>query len=295
MFPYLTWDAFLSYATLVLATVVTVAALVKDAKDYIEARTNGKLLLWVVYACVLLLFVTGVVQTHINRKQAIGDKQQAERAQRELEEGQKKSLSDSSDSKARLEEAKASLQMLQDKVDKLQTQAQTQKLSRDLADVSRELEDAKSKLQKPLVTFEPTFASSDYSKIPIKQGVGERTPQGIKVNFGVLNQSNVAAVKGGIYIRLCDGCQYGVEPEGFMKPKNAPDDERIRDFETIQEHSVIQDMSVTIIPPLAWGTQKLGFFIMVKCENCEPGKFKELFVDVPSITPPDFGAKKTKH
>jgi len=295
LFPYLTWDAFLSYATLVLATVVTIAALVKDARDYVDAsRTRGRLLLWVAYGCVILLFLAGVIQTHINRKQAIGDKLQAEQAQHKLEEGQQKFLLAESESKAHLEDASASLQKLQDKVDKLQTQAQTQKLSLELAEVSRELEDAKAKLQKPLAKCEPTFASSDYNKLPIREAAGENTPEGVKVDFGVINTSDVAAIKGEIALRLCTGCQYGIEPEGFTKPKIGPDDERIRVFGTIQEHSVAQDMSVTIIPPLAWGTRKLVFVVLVKCENCEPGRFKQLVVDVPSVLPPDVTLKKKR-
>jgi hypothetical protein len=294
-FPYLTWDAFLSYATLVLATIITVAALFKDAKDYVNAsRTRGKLLLFVAYVSVILLFLGGLSQTHINRKQAIGDKQQAEQAQHKLEEGQQRFLSAESESKAHLEDASASLQKLQDKVDKLQTQAQTQKLSLELADVSRELEDAKAKLQKPLAKFEPTFATTDYTKLPIQEAAGERTPQGIKANFGVLNSSDIAAVKGEIAIRLCNGCQYGSEPEGFAKLKVGPDDERVRTFERILEHTVEQDMSITIIPPFALDTRKLVFAVMVKCENCEPSKYKSLVVDVPPLIPPDFTVKKKR-
>jgi len=248
----------------------------------------------VAYACVILLFLAGIIQTHINRKLAIFDKQQAEQAQQKLEEGQQKFLLAESESKAHLEDASASLQKLQDKVDKLQTQAQTQKLSLELADVSRELEDAKAKLQRPLAKCEPTFASSDYNKLPIREAIGESTPQGVKADFGVINTSDVAAVKGEIVLRLCPGCQYGIEPEGFAKPKIGPDDERIKAFGSIQEHSVAQDMTVTIIPPLAWGTRKLGFVVLVKCENCEPARFKQLWVDVPSVVPPDVTVKKKK-
>jgi hypothetical protein len=211
------WDAFLSYGTLVLATLVTLAALVKDARDYVGSRPHGKMFLSAVYGCVLLLFFAGIYQTHLNRKQAAIDRDQAEKDRSQLTIDRQHSEAAEAVNQARLKDANESLQKLQNKVDNLMTQAQTQELSRKLSDVKVELEDAKSKLQKPLAVFTATFATPYYDKIPILESVGERTPEGIKVKFGVFNRSDVTAVRGVIVIRLCDACQFGVEPEGFIK------------------------------------------------------------------------------
>jgi hypothetical protein len=241
-----------------------------------------------VYGCVIILFIAGVVQTHLNRKQAISDNRQAANDRLSLNKSE-------AANEARLTDANANLQKLQDKVDHLQTQADTKEMSRALSDVTKELEDAKTKLQRPLARFAATIATPYYDKMPITETVGERTPEGIRASFGVFNLSSVTAEKGEIIIRLCDGCQYGVEPEGgFTKTKNGPDDERVREFDRVQEHSVVQDMAVTIIPPFTAGSQKLVFAVLVKCENCEPGTFKRLFVDIPSVVPPDFTVKKKK-
>jgi hypothetical protein len=63
----MSWDAFLSYGTLVVATVVTVASLLKDAERYRNTLgSTGKFLLYGVFGCVLLLFLGGIVQTLIS-------------------------------------------------------------------------------------------------------------------------------------------------------------------------------------------------------------------------------------
>lgn len=182
---------------------------------------------------------------------------------------------------------------MQGKVDQLQTKAQTQKLSRELSDVTQELEDAKSKLKQPRAQFVATFATPYYDKIPILQTVGERAPEGIKGNFGVMNSSDVAAMKGMIVIRLCDACQFATEPPGFAKTPLGPEDERVRFFDTIQEHAIVQDMTATIIPPLD-GPPSFAIAVQVKCEDCEPGKFMKLMVDVPRLIPPNFQDAKRK-
>lgn len=176
----------------------------------------------------------------------------------------------------------------------MQTKAQTQKLSLELSDVTRELQDAKSKLQQPRAKFVATFATPYYDKIPILQTLGERTSEGIKVNFGVMNSSDVAALKVEIVIRLCDACQFAVEPKNFSKPVIGPEDERIREVDTLQARSVLQDMSATIIPPID-GPPRFQLALMVKCENCEPGRFTPLLVRVPTLTPFDFRNNKKKN
>jgi hypothetical protein len=288
------WDAILAYATLVLATIVTLATLVKDARDYLHAsKRHGKWLLWSVYACALLLFIAGIFQTHQTRMQAWRDKEQARIDREHLAADQLRARMTEATNQARLDDANKSLDKLQAKVDRLQTKADTKELSKELSDVKTELEDAKSKLQQPQAKFVATFATPYYDQIPIRELRGERTTEGIKANLGVMNIGDVAAARGEIVLRLCNACQFGVEPPGFVKTSNGPEEERLRAFDTIQEHAVVQDMSVTIVPPLG-DSPRFEIGIMVKCSNCEASRWDKLVVSVPPVVAPDFYKKNSR-
>jgi hypothetical protein len=288
-------DWFFAYGTLVVGTLVAFAALLKDAEDYVNiSKKRGKFLLLALYVFILFLLAGGIYQTYETRSKADIDRAQALADRLNLDKDRIQEKQDKAVSESKLQGANDSLQRLQDKVDQLQTKAQTQKLSLELSDVTRELQDAKSKLQQPRAKFVATFATSYYDKIPIVETVGERTLEGIKVNFGVMNTSGVAALKGMIVIRLCDGCQFATEPSSFTKPTVGPEDERLRNFDTIQEHAIVQDMSATVIPPLG-GFSKFLLAVMVKCEDCEPGHFMQLIVDVPPVVPPDFRSAGKKN
>lgn len=285
------WDAILAYGTMCLAAIVTLATLLKDARDYLKtSEKHGKWLLWSVYLCTVLLFLAGIFQTHATRKQAWEDREQARKDREHLVADRAHAREVEAVNQARLSDANDSLSRLQDEVGRLQTRAETIGLSRELSDVSAELADAKSKLQQPRARFVATFATPYYDKIPVVESVGERTARGVKVNFGVFNAADVAAANGIIALRLCLGCQFGEEPAGFSKPETGPADERIRSFDTIQERAVLQDMTATIIPPLG-GPRRFAFAVMVKCRNCEPGRWNQLIVTIPSIGPPDFRQK----
>jgi len=288
------WDWIFAYGTLFVGTAFAAAALAKDAEDYVNlSKSSGRLLLFVLYALCLFLLAGGIYQTHQTRSRANADREQASKDRRQLEQDRAEAKTFKAANDARLSDANASLQRLQDKVDKLQTQAQTQELSRELSDVTAELEDAKSKLRQPRAKFVATIATPNYDKIPVLETVGERTPEGIKVDFGVVNSGEVAATKGEIVIRLCAICQFAFEPPLFFKPNIGPDGERVRMFDNIQEHAVVQDMSVTIVPPLG-DPPNFMIAVMVKCESCEPGRFTQLRVDIPPLVSPDFRSNKKK-
>jgi hypothetical protein len=279
------WDWFFAYGILVVGAFATACILYKEADEYLNlSKKRGSLLLVLMYLFTLFLLVAGLYQTHQTRAQASADKRQAENDRRQLEADRTQAKQDRAVSNAQLNDAKASLRTLQAKVDKLQTKAETQELSKELIAVKRELADAEVKLQQPRARFVPTFATPYYDKIPISDSYGERVPEGVKVNFGVMNTSDTTASHGEIIIRLCDACQFAGEPPGFSRVSTAPDTERIRQFDIIHDHEIVQDMSATIIVPLTATNFPLG--IIVKCENCEPGKFQVLRVSIPPLVSP---------
>jgi hypothetical protein len=286
-------DWLLSYGTLGLGALFSVGALYKESEEYV-AKKSGRPLLLLMYFSTLLILIGGIVKTHQTRVQSEADKQQAAKDRKQLEDDRGQAKQERAINDAKLNDAKDRLQGLQDKVDKLQTKSETQELSKQLADVKHDLAEAESKLQQPKAHLVATFSTTDYEKLPVHETTGERVPEGIKFNFGVFNDSDVAGVRGSVVLKLCAGCTSGGEPDGFTKPRWSPDDERYKDFARVQEHQVSQDLRATVIPPIAATAFQVG--VMVKCEDCVPSKWDVLTIKIPAIVPPDFKAtpKKSK-
>ena len=278
-------DWLLSYGTLGLGALFSVGALYKESEEYV-AKKSGRPLLLLMYFSILLILIGGIVKTHQTRVQSEADKQQAAKDRKQLEEDRAQAKQERAINDAKLNDAKDRLEGLQGKVDKLQTKADTQELSKQLEGVKHDLAEAESKLQQPRAHFAATFSTTDYEKLPVREATGQRVPEGIKFNFGILNDSDVAAVHGSVVLKLCTGCTFGGEPDGFTKPPWSPDDERYKDFARVQEHQVSQDLSATVVPPIAASAFQVG--VMVKCEDCVPSKWDILTIKIPSIVPPDF-------
>lgn len=287
------WDWFLAYGTLVVGAFATLVALYKDADDYIKLSSKrGRLLLASMYIGTLFLLGAGMYQTHQTRVQAYIDKQQAEKDRKKLETDSIQSQQDRAVSKAQLDDARVSLRTLQAKVDKLQTKAETQELSKELLAVKNDLNEAELKLQQPKAKFAATFATPYYDEMPVIDTTAARIPEGLKVNFGVMNTSDIAASRGEIIIKLCDICQFAAEPPGFVRVSTSPETERIRYFDQIQDHEVLEDMSAIVIVPLT--AKDFEFGIIVKCGNCEPGKFQPLKARIPPLVSPSLSFNKPK-
>ncbi|HEY2459488.1 MAG TPA: hypothetical protein VGI16_01705 [Candidatus Acidoferrum sp.] len=279
------WDAFIAYASLIVGALVTAGALYKEADQYTKRfAKRGGLLLVLMYLFTLFLLVAGIYQTYQTRVQSHDDKQQADRDRKQLESDRVQGRIDQAVSKVQLDDAKASLGILQAKVDKLQTKAETQELSRELLAVNKELGEAESKLQQPKARFVATFATPYYDQIPIGQAIATRVPEGFKIDFGILNVSEVTASRGEIIVKLCDVCQFAAEPKDFGRATSAPDTERIRHFDQIHEHDVLEDMSATIVVPLT--VTEFEFGIIVKCDNCAAARLQMLKVRIPPLVSP---------
>jgi hypothetical protein len=233
----------------------------------------------------------GIYQTHETRAQAASDKAQASKDRQALDQDRVQAKQDRAIKDALLGDAKQRLQALQDRVDRLQTKAETQELSKELTDVKRKLIEAESKLEGPKAKFVATFATPYYDQIPVVETDGERVSEGIKFTFGVENVSDVAATNGEIVLQICAACSFAIEPSGgFIKPTIGPDTERVRAFSQIQEHAVMQDMTVVVVAPIGAGPY-LVVGLAVKCTTCEPSKFQVLKVRIPPLTGPDFRTK----
>jgi hypothetical protein len=291
-------DWLLAYGTLGVGALFSLGVLYKESEEYISKR-RGKPLLLVMYSSILLMLMGGIFQTHqtrsssnADRTQAAKDREQAAKDRKALDDDRSQAKQERAVNDTKLNDAKERLQTLQDRVSRLQTKAETQALSKQLLDVKSELAEAESKLQQPKAHLVATFGTPHYNELPVKEVVGEKVAGtgAVKFNFGVLNASDVAALHGEIVLKICDACSFATEPEGFSRAALSPDNERIRDFGQIQEHTVAQDMTATVIPPITTPEFQVG--IIAKCENCETAKLQILKVKIPPVLPPDFKTPK---
>ena len=264
-----TIDVVLTYGTQFIGALVALIALYKERDEYLRLgqRRPGRALYPIMWGAVLVLLVAGLIQTYHSRSEAQSKQAGYER--------------DRMIGNALLEQANTNLENLQGKVSELQTKAETQALSRELSKTQKELAEARSQLEGPKAHFLATFASSDYSALPIAKAVGERLDNGsIRFTIGVLNASETAAKQGDIVVQICDACTYAGEPTGLIRVPNEAQNERIRNFDIIQAKSVVQDMTITINPPFGFGAVTVAVY--VKCLNCAPANPQILTVALPT-------------
>lgn len=80
------------------------------------------------------------------------------------------------------------------------------------------------------------------TKVPFRDGVA-------KVEFTVVNLSDMSAIGPEIWVKICLGCAYAKEPEGFLKLSGADEHDRYKVFNALNPTVALQTMTVEIIPP----------------------------------------------
>ena len=269
-------DWLLAYLSPTLGAISSLILLAKEFEEY-KAQKHGRLLLMAAYAVLLALLIGGILQTHRSRVQAYNDGQQSvhEKAQATI---------DRAGLSGQITFAEKQLELLQAKVGDLQTKSDTQAMRKEMAAVRAELTTTQEKLKNPKAHFVATFATQYYNDIPIKQATGERVPEGIRFSVGVLNDSDFTAINPQIALYVCDACSFAVEPAGFERAANGPDNERVRSILNVKEHSVVQDMTIVVVAPI--NSTILRFGMKIKCENCDAVKMQELTVNIPPLVSP---------
>lgn len=107
------------------------------------------------------------------------------------------------------------------------------------------------------------------TKVPLRDGVA-------KVDFMVVNLSEMSAIAPEIWVRICIGCTYAKEPEGFLKLPGADEHDRYKSFNALNPSVALQMMTVEIIPPKE---VKDRFQISFKyaCQTCGVVKYWQTF------------------
>jgi hypothetical protein len=168
-----------------------------------------------------------------------------------------------------------SLKKLSEKISDLETQVKTKELQQQLATVKDELQ----KTQKALApgpkavlafSFEPFINPPAGSGSPAAPVTEVKLPVladgNVRVEFTVLNLTDVDALEGFINLIICDECKFVKEPTGFKKVQGLSDRERSHNFQRILRRSSMQTVSVdVIVPPKRTGI-RIG--ITYRCRTC---------------------------
>lgn len=272
-----------TYAGQVVGGVLTFLALWKDAKDYGDlSKKWGRWIIGFSAFAILFLFCASIYLTHLGRAQALRDKANAQ-AEAAASKAQIETLSSqivqmSKDRAAAESGFRESFAQLSQKVANLQTKAATQELSKQLSDTRTELREAQAKLVQPKAILVPSLWTLDPSQLPLLTTAAKLVGNSVTIDFFVFNKSDVAAVNGSIFIRICSGCKFAKEPEGFSKIRGVEDYDREFSFANILPHTGIHKLTAEVIPPESAGT--FEFDITSECQSCEAQDRHHFFVTV---------------
>jgi hypothetical protein len=250
------------YLVIVGTIVLGLFTLLKEWEEYKSPRLR------IAVGCGLIIL--GVL-TIVNLYLESDEKKKAAGAIKSLE-GQVKAANDAQTANTEL--FLKSFDKLSAEVSKLQTQAATEGLRNELAKVQGELQRTQKALAPPpkavlTFTFEPFTNPPPGSNKPIVPSTEVALPiladGTVRVEFSVLNLSDVDALDGQIALQICDDCKFAKEPAGFQRLQGQSDRERNRTFTQIYAKTSTQNMTVDVIPP-----KSAGFLIgiMYRCRTC---------------------------
>lgn len=111
-----------------------------------------------------------------------------------------------------------------------------------------------------------TFPTLERNTVPIRQISLSMTDGVVKVPFTFGNISDESAIGVEIWVKVCDGCRYAKEPEGFTHLRGADEHDRYRTFGTTNPDVFFEVMSVEVTPPL--GVDGFDIALRSACQNC---------------------------
>jgi hypothetical protein len=175
----------------------------------------------------------------------------------------------------------AHLGTLSEKITNLETRVATACLQKDLAEVRGELQRTqKTMAPAPLVPLQFSFfpfTNPPYPQkaVPSTDVVLPVSADGtVRVQFTVLNMSELAALDGELTLQICDQCKFAKEPDGFQHLPGQQDTHRTVKFDRILGTTAVATMTADITVPPNVASFPMG--ILPRCRNCvilhEPSK-----------------------
>lgn len=277
------WSRIAPYLYQVLVGLAAFLVLMKDWKDY--GKLSEKLGRWVpLMAAVATLAVTGlgIEQTYSDRLQAQNDRREAT-AQSTLSERkidflttQVKQLRE--DNKSTTDGFRKSFAQLYDKFSALQAKVTNRDLQIEIEKTRAELIATQKKLTTPKANVVSSFYTLNLHQFPIRELTASLSGASVTVDLMVYNTSpDAPALKGAVFLRICDACKYASEPAGFLRVSGAPETDRTAEFEDILPGTAFPKITLQVIPPA--GSVRFEITVYVKCETCANEEAQNFFVN----------------
>jgi hypothetical protein len=276
----------LNILLLILAATTAVAAIGGETRHKDEPRFFKSITRrgWVSLVCAVLTLAAGIgkevkQQRENEQLRAVADEEKKKSAE-DIKglEGQVKAANTAQERNTEL--FIKSFSKLSGEVSSLQTQAKTEALQKKLATVEAELQKTQKALAPPpkavlAFSFEPFINPPAAPAVPVTEVKLPVLADGsVRVEFTVLNISDVDAVDGEFTLQICEDCKFAKEPAGFRKLAGQSDKERYVKFQRILVRTALQTMTVDItVPPKYSG---IVVQIVYRCRTCivpeEPSK-----------------------
>jgi hypothetical protein len=266
----------LNILLLILATMTAVAAIGGETWHKEEPRFFKRLTPrgWVSLICLVLTLGAGIGKEILTQQESVKQQQENERLRGNITglEGQVKAANDAQKENTKL--FLGSFKKLSDELGNLRTQAKTEELQKKLATMEAELQKTQKALApgpKAVLAFSflpfinPSFGSPAHMAPAMDVTLPVLADGSVHVEFTILNISDVDAVDGELTLEICTGCKFAKEPAGFRKLAGQSDRERVWVFQRILARTVLEIMTMDIIPPRsAWFLIGMAY----RCRTC---------------------------
>lgn len=269
-----------------LATIALAAfTFAKDWKAHQSHWRRGTII-----ALIVVLGGASLVNTHLSNKKTIEQQQRAEEdrrtaaTQRKLDEativGFKTAVETANTAQDNnTKQFLKAFDGFSQKVTDLQSQVKTEGLQKQVAQLQTDLSNTRKALTPPQAELVASMGdvTDTLQNLEVKTRSGRIEPDGSVVfSLTVVNNSDVQAKNGSIFLRTCITCTYGEEPSGFIKVPDAPESDREGIFQDFPARTLTR-VSLKIKPPS--GEHQFVVKVKTRCENCKVEPFESLYVN----------------
>jgi len=196
----------------------------------------------IVIGLIFIFGIAAILNTHHSNKKALEQTQDAERdrkaaaAQRTTDQTTISGLKTAVETANRAQKSNtkhfiASFTDMSGKLNDLQTQIKTAGLQKESDQLRAELAATRSALAVPKAELVASLGKRP-SELDIKEAVTQLSDDGsLSISLTVMNISDTQAKDGSIYVNICKGCTYVVEPERSIKAPGSIDQQRLTPFD----------------------------------------------------------------
>lgn len=262
------------YILQILLGAIALFALSKDWDDYVTRL--GKLKTLFLFAATIIVIFLTLLDTHSTRKdtrekeQIAASKDAASTKQVEILTEQVRL--EREENKQNSDGFRISFTSLYDKYSDLASRVRNSDLLRELHQTQSDLKETQSKLAQPKATLTASFWHPNMSSANLTKDitVSKKADGSVTLDIMVLNTSDTAALNGTYTIRICVGCKFAKEPEGFMHFKGSEEQDRQVNFDRILSKSTDEKRTIEVFPPQPLATLPNRFEIDMwySCVNC---------------------------